>query len=167
MGTPVIIKIQSTQRDMIGASLFSDALINGADAEDILEDADFFSEDGTYELTTGGEFDFSEKVTVRYREDALSEDGECMTEISFSPDDPKSITVTRTGAQMSIFLIEEGKRQISVYKTPYGPLEMCTYARRVDNKISDEGGTLILDYAVELRGMTAQKTKMKVEIKTK
>ena len=61
--------------------------------------------------------------------------------------------------------MEEGKRQYSVYKTPFGNLEMCVYAKRVDNSISENGGTLILDYAVELKGMTAQRTKMRVDVK--
>lgn len=166
-GTPVMVKIHSTQRDMTGASLFCEAIIKGTDPSDILEDAELSAPSGNYVLTTAGEMDVLEKTTVRYKEEGLSEDGECITEITFSENEPKSLTITRKGSVTCIFLIEEGKRQISVYNTPCGPLEMCTYATRVDNRIGADGGILLLDYAVELRGMTAQRTKMRLEIKAK
>jgi hypothetical protein len=35
---------------------------------------------------------------------------------------------------------------------------MCIYAKKVENTITSEGGTLSLDYAVELKGLTAQRT---------
>ena len=53
----------------------------------------------------------------------------------------------------------------SVYATPFGEIDMCTYGKRVENALSTDGGTLILDYAVELRGLTAQRTKMEVKVK--
>ncbi len=169
-GTPVIVKIQSTQRDMTGTGFFGEAVLRGDTPEEILEDAEERNDeraDGSYVLTTEGTLRDGDRLFVSYKEAELSEDGECITEISFSHGEPGCVTVTRSGSISSAFVIEGGKRQYSVYKTPYGPLEMCIYARRVDNRLTKNGGTLILDYAVELKGMTAQRTKMRVDVRLK
>lgn len=169
-GTPVIVKIHSTQRDMTGTGFFGEAAMRGDTLDDMLEDAEERNEEtepGTYELTTEGYLFSGERISVSYKEAELSEDGECITEISFQKDDPGCITITRSGSLSAAFVIEEGKRQYSVYNTPYGALEMCVYARRVENSVSESGGALLLDYAVELKGMTAQRTKMRVKVTTK
>ena len=65
------------------------------------------------------------------------------------------MTVERCGPLSSVFVISKGERLFSVYSTPYGNLDMCIYAKKVENTLSLDGGTLILDYAVELKGLTA------------
>lgn len=168
-GIPVTVKIHSTQRDMTGTGFFGDAVRSGESPDEILENAEKASqtgEAGVYVLTAGGcLFSDCGGFSLEYEEDGADEDERCKTRISFSPCEPKYVTVTRDGAFCTVFAVEEGKRQYSVYKTPFGNLEMCVYAKRVDNRISENGGTLILDYAVELKGMTAQRTKMRVDVK--
>ncbi|MDD6094891.1 MAG: DUF1934 domain-containing protein [Clostridia bacterium] len=169
-GETAIIKIHSTQRDMTGTGFFGEAVLRGDSPEEILEAAEQRSaeaENGVYIFTTEGNYITGDRFSVSYNEDELSRDGICQTEISFSKCSPKCVTITRSGTLSSSFIIEEGKRQYSVYKTPYGALEMCVYARRVDNRLTENGGLLILDYAVELKGMTAQRTKMRVDVKVK
>lgn len=87
------------------------------------------------------------KVVIAYKESELSE-----------------VTITRSGEVNTIMLFSQGKRTISVYNTPYMPFELGIYAKRVSNKIATDG-TLEISYILEIKGATAQKTEMKMEIK--
>ena len=42
--------------------------------------------------------------------------------------------------------------------------EMCIYSRRVDNRLSESGGSLYLDYAAEMKGAAAQRVKLNLEL---
>ncbi len=108
---------------------------------------------------------FSQKdgrVSVTY-----SEGGEgfenVKTTVSFMENDRDIITVTR-GDGGEGFVIEKGKRNFSLYRTPFGIIEMCVCGKNVENTLTEQGGEIILDYSVELKGMTAQKTKMKIKV---
>lgn len=170
-GIPVTVKIHSTQRDMTGTGFFGEAASLGENPDEILQNAEKTAENaeaGVYVLTTEGSlFSCGGELSLEYEESSDEDDERCRTRISVSSAEPKYVTVTREGSFCTVFAAEEGKRQYSVYKTPFGNLEMCVYAKRVDNRISENGGILILDYAVELKGMTAQRTKMRVDVKVK
>lgn len=165
-GAPVIIKLHSSQRDMTGTGLFGD-IADGKTPDELLRDASQ-GEAGIYSLTTEGFLCDGDELSLFYKEtEELAGEGITETEIAFPKKEPKSVTIRRGGPLGTGFVIEEGKRHYSVYNTPYGSLEMCVYAKRVDNRLTEDGGVLILDYAVELKGMTAQRTKMRVDVKRK
>ena len=104
------------------------------------------------------------RISVRYKESAEGLP-EWETSISFDASDRGIVSIIRSGQLSHSFVIEQGVRHFSVYKTPYGPLEMCVRGKKVVNELDENGGRLILDYAVELKGMTAQRTRMTVEVK--
>ena len=88
-----------------------------------------------------------------------------LTSVSFDNNEKGIVSIIRYGQMSHSFVIEEGVRHYSVYRTPYGPLEMCVRGIKVVNNMTENGGSIALDYAVELKGMTAQRTKMTFNVK--
>ena len=156
----VFIEITASQRDLAECSLFEDRRFFPANTE-------AETEDDSYTLNCTGTLTLEDgRVFLRYREPDTEDCEGAQTEISFLEGEPDCVTVSRTGESSSAFVIKEAARHTSVYGTPYGTLEMCVFAKKVKNSITaDEGGELELDYAVELRGLTAQRTKMTVKAK--
>lgn len=101
---------------------------------------------------------------ITYFEDDTSGMGGVKVVIAFNKNEPKEVTITRSGAVNTIMLFSQGERTISVYNTPYMPFELGIYAKRVDNRILDDG-VLEISYILELKGALAQKTEMRMEIK--
>ncbi len=150
----LFLKSSIREAQMAGKSLFD--IVTKADDEDSEGIGDEF------EMMT--EACLSKKdgrISVTYKEcgEGLED---VMTSVSFMEDDRNIITVSRGGGEG--FVIEKGKRNFSLYRTPYGIIEMCVWGRNVENTLTEAGGEIIMDYSVELKGMTAQKTKMSMKI---
>lgn len=158
----VYVTVRSAQNDLSALGLFTAA---GPSQASSLLAGDFKSDAGSYSLQTEGEiFEKDGLFHLSYSETDESS-VTIRTDVSFSPDDPECITVARKGQFSTSFTLAGGKRMFSVYSTPFGSIDMCIYAKKVDNTLSHEGGSLIMDYAVELKGMTAQRTKMEITVK--
>lgn len=154
------ITVVSRQCDAAGAELFSISenapCIPEADIRSI-------SEDSEYTMRCRGTLSAADsRIFLRYREPPTEDGDVCDTEISFDISAPDCVTVTRSGSVSASFVIHEGARSISVYSTPFGPLEMCVWAKKVQNSMTADGGSITMDYTVELKGMTAQRTRLTV-----
>ena len=167
-GTPVIVKIHSSQIDMTDAELFGSA-VHG---EDCFDNAFEDVRSGTvgsdmYILTAEGVLSTGEqgRISLSYEEAGTDEIAAGKTEISFIPSDPGCITVEKQGETGYTFTVEKERRHYNIYETDYGTFEMCTLGKKIDNRLTENGGILILDYAVELKGLTAQRTKMRIDVK--
>lgn len=183
-GTPVVIQIESLQRELEGANLFGSptAPAQGNENGYLQEDEafldtqmpeDFCNEEGTgmYTLVSRGELSRQgELLQLAYQEELDGEEGVdasvptqvCLT---FSEAVCSPVTVSRSGDMRTVFTVEQGVRQYSTYHTPYGQVDMCIIGKKVENRIGSAGGVLVLDYAVELRGMITQRTKMTIRVK--
>jgi len=63
-----------------------------------------------------------------------------------------------------VFLVfESGKRHICVYTTPFMTFEVCIHTAQVKNKLLTDG-TLELDYSIEVHGVSAERTRMKLSV---
>ena len=107
--------------------------------------------------------DGTDCVEVSYQEaDSMDK---TKTTVRYSPDYPDTVTIYRSGDVFTTLICEKGRRHISAYETPLGPFEVAVYARDVSGALSfPEGGTLSLDYVVEIRGMEVQRTRMTVQV---
>lgn len=154
------ITVVSRQCDAAGAELF------GTDeSAPRLPDADIHTlcDSNEYTMSCRGTLHAARgRIFLRYNEPPDEDGGICETEISFAPDAPDCVTVTRSGSVSASFVIQEGSRSISVYTTPFGPLEMCVWAKKVKNSMTENGGSITMDYTVEFKGMTAQRTRLTV-----
>ena len=67
---------------------------------------------------------------------------------------------------MNTLICEKGHRHTSVYASPMlpMPLEACTYTRRCDVDLDEEGGVVFLDYMIEIRGADVQRTTIRMDI---
>lgn len=164
-GKRVLVEMKSTQSDMTGVGFFTVKKGPEASPDKLLSEVPD-GEKNEYSLVSEGLLEIREgRLLLSYEETAIEGVEGCTTVISFEVGSPECVTVERCGALSSVFVISKGERLFSVYSTPYGALDMCIYAKKVENALTEEGGTLYLDYAVELRGLTAQRTRMEVKVK--
>lgn len=163
------ISLRSSQTDKVvrgGESLFDTIVYDNFDDEE--EDVKLESnseEPIVYDMISDGVIRKDNgRIELRYKE--CSEGLENLsTTISFDENERSVITISRTGDLRQAFVIKEGVRHFNVYSTPYGPIEMCIWGRKVENELTEEGGKIKLDYSVELKGMTAQRNKMEITVK--
>ena len=161
-GTPVLVEIKSTQSDLT-VGFFN---VKRSDPMDRMFDESENKVNNEYSLVSEGLIRVCDgRLSVSYEETAIEDVAGCTTVISFDISNPDCVTVERCGPLSSVFVISKGERLFSVYSTPYGALDMCVYAKKVENCLTENGGTLMLDYAVELKGLTAQRTRMEVKVR--
>ncbi len=152
----LFLKSSIREAKMAGKSLFD--IVTKTDDEDSDDIGDEF------EMMTEAHLTKKDgRISVTYKECAEGLE-DVITSVSFMEDDRNIITVSRGGGGGEGFVIEKGKRNFSLYRTPYGIIEMCVWGRNVENTLTEAGGEIIMDYSVELKGMTAQKTKMSMKI---
>ena len=88
-----------------------------------------------------------------------------LTTLVFSLKRPEVVSLTRTGVAKMTLSFEAGRHHIGSYHfgalqallSSDGALPIASYARKVDNRIAEDG-RLHLDYIVEVRGMDTQRT---------
>ena len=62
------------------------------------------------------------------------------------------VELNRTGSHPSMLILEKGKRHHCTYNTPYGAIDLGTYASVVYNRLHDKGGTLDFCYTLGFNG---------------
>lgn len=64
--------------------------------------------------------------------------------------DGKNVTMIRTGTYPSEMLFSENQRHVGLYHTVGGAMTISTHTSKVDNRIGEEGGSLVIDYSIEI-----------------
>ena len=103
--------------------------------------------------------DDGERVSIAWDESDASGMQGSRTNVSYQKNAKGVVTMLRTGAVKTALVFERGQRHHCVYQTPLAPFDVAVATNAVKNEI-EESGTLMLDYAVELRGGTCERTKM-------
>lgn len=62
------------------------------------------------------------------------------------------IIIERTGANASMLVLEKNRRHHSNYATPYGLIDLGSYANRLEYDLTDSGGTLEFAYTLGFNG---------------
>ena len=62
------------------------------------------------------------------------------------------IVLERTGANASMLVLEKNRRHHSNYATPYGLIDLGSYANRLEYDLSENGGTLEFAYTLGFNG---------------
>ena len=157
------IRIYSTCTSLKDASLLDNILFTDdqniihseQNAEGSTEEFEFYLE-GTVSQS-------SKLYRLRYREAEGSGMEDTTTLIQFYIENPKSITLIRQGSVSSTMLFEPHKRNLSTYKTPLGPLEICTFTSHIENTLHLDGH-LRLDYCIEVKGLTMESNHLEIDI---
>lgn len=102
----------------------------------------------TVEFITGGKLQrFGRKLRVSYEESDLT--GMEGVTAAFEVDGDR-VTLERTGKLRSRMEFVEGEKTESLYSMDFGAMLMGVTARRVESHMTDEGGSIYLEYGVEL-----------------
>ncbi len=120
-----------------------------------------------YIFTTEAEMEvLPGQITLTYDEADDSTLGKTKNIIRFDRANPHSLSIQRSGELMNTLVCEKGRRHTSVYTSPMLPmaLEACTYTRRCDVDLDEEGGVVFLDYLIEIRGADVQRTTIRMDI---
>lgn len=122
---------------------------------------------GRFIFTTEAEMEVMPgQITLTYDEADDSTLGKTRNIIRFDRANPHSLSIQRSGELMNTLVCEKGRRHTSVYNSPLLPmaLEACTYTRRCDVDLDEEGGVVFLDYMIEIRGADVQRTTIRMDI---
>ena len=77
------------------------------------------------------------------------------------------VTLMRTGEICSQMVFEEGRRHHSIYSTPYGDLEIGIATRHLLSTVSQTGGTLEIDYSMEIDHGLAGYNSFRISVREK
>ena len=158
-----------TELSVLGESLA--ALMEQMDSETfyrMLEEAgvETMETAETTELTTEARMALRDgRLSLTYDESELSGMEGSSMEISFEPSRPGIVYLTRSGAVRSLFILEQGKRHITTYRTPFMPFEVCVLTREVDNRLTPWGGRMLLDYCLEIKGASVQRIRLEITVR--
>jgi Uncharacterized protein conserved in bacteria len=143
---------------------FDESFIDDAFAQNF----DFMESDdsGGLELVTEAEMtDDGKRIEIKYNETELTGMDGAVTQISFEREVPGIVSMLRGGTVYTVLIFEKGKRHICAYETPYMPFELCIFTRKVDNFLNMEtGGSLDLDYFIEIRGAGTERTVFRMDV---
>lgn len=100
------------------------------------------------ELVTEGVMQWEgDCCTLSYLETELTGMGSTKTIIQIVGEE---VTMMREGEVYSQMVFRQGKRHLSVYRTPYGEMTIGVHARHVLVDMDENGGDLELDYDIEM-----------------
>lgn len=127
------------------------------------------SEPERIEFSTEGTLsDDGKRIEISYDESDLCGMNGSRTTLLFDKISPNLITMVRTGEyNASLVFNAVGQRQRCMYDTGIlPPFELSVLTRRIDNCLSYEnGGTLSLDYIIEMRGVKTEYNSMFLEVR--
>jgi len=121
------------------------------------------------ELSTEGSLGFDKEgnMCLSYPENDVNGMSGSETALVFNPDDRGTVSMIRTGTVKSamIFSLHQ-RRQICVYDFGFAdPMEMCLHTHVIDNRLNEEGGTLAIDYTIEMQGNMTEYNSLRLEVR--
>lgn len=121
--------------------------------------------DENIEIVTQGEF--YEKCGffyAVYEESALSGMEGTTTTLKIKKDEISLIRMGTTNTKMEF---KDKKKDVSMYNTPYGTLELYLETKDINIDVNENGGKVYIDYDMSLEGQKPLKTILNIDIKTK
>lgn len=164
MKRPVSIHLRSRQQEASNTELFRGIVEAFGDEMQLTSSPE--EEDMLLEIRTQGELtrDADGRISLSYDETELTGMEGSTTTVTFSEKDPETVTMLRYGSVTTTLVFEQDQRHICVYETPIMPFEICIYARRVENHLTMDGGSMLLDYLIEIHGAKAERTLFELNV---
>ncbi len=104
-------------------------------------------------------------VAISYAESELTGMEGALSTVTYREDDPGLVTMLRSGTVKTALTFRAHTRAICTYDTPYMPFQIGIHALTVDNRIGLAlGGTLLLDYLIEIKGGVAERCIMRMTV---
>ena len=105
------------------------------------------------------------RVVVTYKECKDMGFDDASTTLSFDINDPQTVMMKRDGsAAMACLFNAHSGRQVCFYETGIIPLELAVNTKSVVNTINGNGGTISLDYVIEMRGVSTERNRFNISV---
>ena len=120
---------------------------------------------GTVELVTAGRL-MKDKAgyTLSYQESEITGLEGTLTTIQV---EGEQVTLMRMGEFNSQMVFQEGRRHLSMYNTPYGAMSVGVNTRHLLADLSDKGGDIEIDYAIEIDHAVAGENTFRIDVREK
>lgn len=167
MKQPLTIHLTTVQHDIGEAALFEQmSQTSHIDFVRLAQAAQEQQEtEERFEMYVRGEAEVENGTFVlRYMETELTGMAGTETTISFDMHNRDCVTLLRCGEVKTALTFLRGKRSISTYDTPEIPFSLCVYTMHMKNDLRLSGGSLVLEYLVEIRGAFAQHNRLVLQI---
>ena len=117
----------------------------------------------TIELVTEGRLarDGSGSYTLSYQESELTGLEGTLTTIQV---DGEQVTLMRVGEFTSQMVFQEGRRHPAMYNTPYGAMAIWVNTRHLLADLTDQGGDIEIDYAIEIDHALAGRNVFQIKV---
>lgn len=121
------------------------------------------AEADTMELVTQGRLEREgNSYTLSYQESQLTGLEGTLTTFQI---EPERITLMRVGEVNSQMVFQQGRRHMSMYNTPYGAMAIGVNTRRLNADLTDRGGEIQIDYAIEIDHSVAGQNTFQINVK--
>ena len=121
------------------------------------------AEADTMELVTEGRLEREgDHYTLTYQESQLTGLEGTLTTFQI---EPERITLMRVGEFNSQMVFQEGRRHMSMYNTPYGAMTIGVNTRHLLADLTDRGGDIEIDYAIEIDHNVAGRNTFRIQVK--
>ncbi len=107
------------------------------------------------------------RIELVYSEDEESGMEGCETRIVFDRGNPGLVTMIRSGmGNASLVFDSSDRRQHCVYDVGIGdPMQLCVVTQRIENTVTEKGGSIELEYLIEINGITAEYSRVSITVK--
>ena len=75
------------------------------------------------------------------------------------------IQLERVGTYPSMLILEKGRRHHCTYNTPYGTLDLGTYASNIENALHNRGGNLNFSYTLGFNGSVSAEHSINITVR--
>ncbi len=117
----------------------------------------------TLELVTAGRLEREgNSYTLSYQESELTGLEGTLTTLQV---EPERVTLMRVGEYNSQMVFQEGRRHMSMYSTPYGAMAIGVNTRRLMAALTDQGGDIEIDYAIEIDHSVAGRNSFQISVR--
>ena len=121
------------------------------------------TESDTVELLTEGRLEREQDIYVlTYEETEITGMEGTQTVITVEGD---TVTLVRSGQFNSQMVFQEGRRHLSMYNTPYGAMTIGVNTRSLYTDLTDQGGEIQVDYAIEVDHAVTGRNIFQINIK--
>lgn len=122
------------------------------------------AESETIQLVTQGELSWETPVdyTLCYEESPVT--GLEGTLTTFQKEG-ETITLLRQGTVNTQMVFQKGRRHLSVYNTPYGNMSVGVNTSRLRSTLTQEGGQIEIEYAIEIDHALTGNNIFQIEVK--
>ena len=164
------IRIRASVIDLTVAERYRASAVNGRFTADSGEEYDVGQIEEvcteSVESAVTGDYTVENGRAVLSYEETQELGFSAVTELIFRESERGVLTLLRTGEVCSVFRFDlSERRQRCSYETPLAPLEFTVNTRGLSNTVSETGGTIRLDYSLEIQGVNTERNRLEIEVR--